>query len=85
MQAERKRQAGALLETLKELCAALEIRPDSVEQRSCISLMESAACVHVTSLGKACTQAPRWPATMRPVIAPTSSVSGGDLAVVSAI
>ena len=63
MQVERKRQAGALLETLKELCAALEIRPDSVEQRSCISLMESAACVHVTSLEKACTQAPRWPAT----------------------
>ena len=58
VQAERKRQAGALLETLKELCAALEIRPDSVEQRSCIRLMESAACVHITSLEKACTQAP---------------------------
>ncbi len=57
MQAERKRQAGALLETLKELCAALEIRPDSVEQRSCVSLMESAACVHIASLEKACTQA----------------------------
>ena len=52
VQAERKRQADALLETLKELCAALEIRPDSVEQRSCISLMESAACVHIASLEK---------------------------------
>ena len=67
MQAERKRQAGALLETLKELCAALEIRPDSVEQRSCISLMESAACVHITSLEKACTQTRPWPVTIRPV------------------
>ena len=67
MQVERKRQAGALLETLKELCAALEIRPDSVEQRSCVSLMESAACVHIASLEKACTQARPWPATIRPV------------------
>ena len=58
MQAERKRQAGALLETLKELCSALEIRPDSVEQRSCINLMDSAACVHTASLEKARTQLP---------------------------
>ena len=52
VQAERKRQAGMLLETLKELCGVLDVKPDSVEQRSCISLMESAACVHTASLDK---------------------------------
>ncbi len=52
LQAERKRQASALLEVLKELCKVLEIKPDSVEQRSSISLMESAACVHTASLDK---------------------------------
>ena len=41
-----------LLEVLKELCKVLEIKPDSVEQRSCISLMEGAACVHTASLDK---------------------------------
>ena len=66
-QAERKRQARALLETLKELCAALEIRPDSVEQRSCISLLESAACIHIASLEKVRTWAPPLPMTARPV------------------
>lgn len=41
-----------LLEVLKELCEVLEIKPDSAEQRSCISLMESAACIHTASLDK---------------------------------
>lgn len=45
-----------LLEVLKELCGVLEIKPDSMEQRSCISLMESAACVHTASLDKVTTQ-----------------------------
>ena len=45
-----------LLEALKELCDVLEIKPDSVEQRSCINLMESAACVHTASLDKVFTQ-----------------------------
>ena len=40
-----------LLEVLKELCNVLDIKPDSVEQRSCISLMET-ACVHTASLDK---------------------------------
>ena len=52
VQAERKRQASMLLQTLKELCGVLDIKPDSVEQRNCISLMESAACVHTASLDK---------------------------------
>jgi hypothetical protein len=43
-----------LLEVLKDLCEVLEIKPDSVEQRSCISLMESAACIHTASLDKVC-------------------------------
>jgi hypothetical protein len=30
-----------LLEVLKGLCGVLEVKPDSVEQRSCISLMDS--------------------------------------------
>jgi hypothetical protein len=41
-----------LLEVLKDLCEVLEIKPDSGEQRSCISLMESAACIHTASLDK---------------------------------
>ncbi|CAL5229870.1 g13281 [Coccomyxa viridis] len=52
LKAERRRQAGALLGILKNLCNVLEIKPDSVEQRSCISLIESAACVHTASLDK---------------------------------
>ena len=75
MQAERKRQASTLLETLKELCHALEIRPDSVEQRSCISLMDSAACVHIASLEKARIQALLLPAMRRPVTASTSGLT----------
>ncbi len=47
-----------LLEVLKELCKVLEIKPDSVEQRSCISLMESAACIHTASLDKVCSLPP---------------------------
>ena len=30
-----------LLEVLKELCEGPEVKPDSMEQRSCISLMGS--------------------------------------------
>ena len=64
VQAERKRQASMLLESLKELCDVLEIKPDSMEQRSCISLMESAACVHTASLDKVTMQF--WHARLEP-------------------